>query len=298
MKNKIIFVASHPLTVEAFLSPHIKALNSLTSVQVLANTKTRDLLKRHGVGVDVDFVPLVRPISPWCDIKALWILFRRIKKAEPTAVHTVTPKAGLLGMLAAWLARVPVRTHTFTGQVWVNKDGFGRWLLKCVDKVISILATDRLVDSPSQRRFLIEEGVINQLNSDVLGSGSICGVNTQRFCPDPTVRLKLKAEMGASEEAFVCLFLGRLNKDKGILDLAMAFSRVASGKSHLELWLAGPDEENLYKEVLDVMGPLSCQVRRIDFTNEPERIMQSADLFCLPSYREGFGSSVIEAAAC
>ena len=205
MKNKIIFVASHPLTVEAFLSPHIKALNSLTSVQVLANTKLETCLS------DMAWV-LMLILFHWCVLFHLGAILRRCGyyfgelKAEPTAVHTVTPKAGLLGMLAAWLARVPVRTHTFTGQVWVNKDGFGRWLLKCVDKVISILATDRLVDSPSQRRFLIEEGVINQLNSDVLGSGSICGVNTQRFCPDPTVRLKLKAEMGASEEVLFVFF--------------------------------------------------------------------------------------------
>jgi glycosyltransferase involved in cell wall biosynthesis len=298
VKSSIVFVASSPLSVLAFLAPHIIVLEALAPVQVFANTKETGLLKQQGLNVEIGFVPIVRPISLWFDIWALWVLFWQFRRIRPKAVHSITPKAGLLTMVAAWLAGVPIRTHSFTGQVWANKVGFKRWLLKFCDKLISICATDLLIDSPSQRDFLIKEGVVDRLKSDVLGAGSICGVDIQRFCPNLQVREVLRAKMGVGQETFVCLYLGRLSKDKGIFDLVRAFSKLASSRPNVELWLVGPDEQGIYNEVLNIMGPVVGQLRRVDYTSEPERFMQSADLFCLPSHREGFGSSVIEAAAC
>ncbi|MDC0992851.1 glycosyltransferase [Alphaproteobacteria bacterium] len=298
MNSSIVFVASSPFSVVNFLLPHIGVLKTLAPVRVLANTTESALLKQRGLDVEIDFVPIVRAISPWYDFKAFWILFLQFTRNQPMAVHTITPKAGLLGMSAAWLARVPIRTHSFTGQVWANKVGFKRWLLKFCDKLISMFATDRLIDSPSQRDFLIKEGVVDTLKSDVLCSGSICGVDTQRFCPNSEARVALRAKMGVDQKAFVCLYLGRLNRDKGILDLASAFSKFALNKPNVELWLVGPDEQGIYGEILNLMGSLSSQLLRVDYTSEPERFMQSADLFCLPSHREGFGLSIIEAAAC
>ena len=298
MKSSIVFVASSPLSVVAFLAPHINVLEALAPVQVFANTKETGLLKQHGLDVEIGFVPIVRPISLWFDIWALWVLFWQFRRIQPKAVHSITPKAGLLTMVAAWLAGVPIRTHSFTGQVWANKIGLKRWLLKSCDKLIAFFATNNLVDSRAQRSFLIEEGVVGYLKSDVLGAGSICGVDIQRFCPNLQVREALRARMGVGQNTFVCLYLGRLNSDKGIFDLVRAFSKLASSRPNLELWLVGPDEQGMYNEILNIMGPASGQLRRVDYTSEPERFMQSADLFCLPSHREGFGSSIIEAAAC
>ena len=298
MNSSIVFVASSPISVVTFLLPHIGVLKTLAPVHVLANTTESALLKQRGLDVAIDFVPIVRPISVWYDFKAFWILFLQFTRNQPLAVHTITPKAGLLGMAAAWLARVPIRTHSFTGQVWANKVGFKRWLLKFCDKLTAMFATDHLIDSPSQQDFLIKEGVVDSLKSVVLCSGSICGVDIHRFYPNSQVRVALRAEMGVDQKAFVCLFLGRLNRDKGVFDLASAFSKFASSKPNVELWLVGPDEQGIYNEIVNLMGPMSSQLRRVDYTSEPERFMQSADLFCLPSHREGFGSSIIEAAAC
>ena len=144
----------------AFMLPHIRALSGSFNVQVLANTRDGALLQERGVDVVIDQVPVVRRIAPWEDLKALWILYFRFKRDVPSAVHTITPKAGLLGMMAAWLARVPVRVHSFTGQVWVTRSGPMRWLLKLADKCIVVMATDVLVDSPSQRAFLVEQGIV------------------------------------------------------------------------------------------------------------------------------------------
>jgi glycosyltransferase involved in cell wall biosynthesis len=298
LKSKLIFLTSHPMSVVVFMLPHLKALRPEFTLQVLANTQEVGLLQRRGLDVPVDCASVERAIRPWADLKALWWLFKRFRAEQPNAVHTLTPKAGLLGMTAAWLARVPLRVHTFTGQVWVTRQGPMRWVLKAADKCISALATDVLVDSPSQREFLISEGVVSASRSAVLGAGSICGVDTQRFSPDLSVRQAIRAELGTADDALVCLYLGRLNRDKGVLDLAAAFAEVAAKHPCAELWVVGPDEEDLFAQMQKLLATVSQQVKRVGYTNEPERFMQAADVFCLPSYREGFGSSVIEAAAC
>lgn len=286
------------MSVVVFILPHLRVLQSNWSLQVFANTQEKDLLQKRGLDVSVEFMPVERQISPWADIKAFWCLFKKFKVERPVAVQTLTPKAGLLGMCAAWLARVPLRVHIFTGQVWVTRHGPMRWLLKAADKCIAALATDVLVDSPSQRRFLIQEGVVSAQASVVLGSGSICGVDTRRFSPSPLVRQQVRIDMCSSSDALVCLYLGRIIRDKGVLDLAAAFAQVAHKHSNAELWVVGPDEDDMFAQMQKMLSACGQQVRRVGYTDKPERFMQAADLFCLPSYREGFGSSVIEAAAC
>lgn len=298
MKKNIVFVTSHPISVVAFMLPHIRTLKNVANVQVFANTADRSLLQQLGLDVPIEPIQVVRPIAPWADIKALWNLYWHFKRIRPFALHTITPKAGLLGMAAAWLARVPVRVHSFTGQVWVTRKGPMRYLLKGADQCIAAMATNTLVDSPSQRDFLIREGVLTDVGSAVLGAGSICGVNTKRFCPNSNARRTVRSEMGTSADALVCLYLGRLNRDKGVLDLAAAFEKVAVKHPKAELWVVGPDEANWFEQMQVLLGDAIGQVKRVGFTPQPEQFMQAADLFCLPSYREGFGSSVIEAAAC
>ena len=298
MRSRVVFVTSHPMSAVAFMLPHIKALNALEPVQVFANSKESTLLQQRGVDVPVNFMPIERPIAPWFDFQALWLLFWRFKNGRPQAVHTFTPKAGLLGMLAAWLARVPVRVHSFTGQVWVTRAGLTRWLFKAADKCIAAMATDVLVDSPSQRDFLVSEGIVTSRRSIVLGFGSISGVDIERFSPNKKVRKVVRRQLETADDAIVCLYLGRLNRDKGVLDIANAFAQIAHKHPKAELWVVGPDEGDYFERMMSLMGNSISRVKRVDFTLVPERFMQAADLFCLPSYREGFGSSVIEAAAC
>lgn len=286
------------MSLVVFMLPHLRALKSYWRLHVLSNTQETDLLQKRGLDLPVEFAPVERQIRPLADIKALWFLFKKFKAEQPIVVHTITPKAGLLGMCAAWLARVPVRVHTFTGQVWVTRQGPMRWALKAADQCIAFWATDVLVDSPSQRRFLIQEGLVSFQGSAVLGDGSICGVDTQRFSPSRQVREHMRADIGSSNDALVCLYLGRLNRDKGVLDLASAFAQVADKHPGAELWVVGPDEDDMFAQMQTKLSACRHQVRRVGYTSEPERFMQAADLFCLPSYREGFGSSVIEAAAC
>jgi glycosyltransferase involved in cell wall biosynthesis len=286
------------MTITSFIVPHIRVLMGSFDIRVMANTSDANLLSKYDIDIPMEKLPLLRTISPFSDAKVFFLLLAAIKRSRLSAVHTITPKSGLIGMATAYLARVPIRVHSFTGQVWVTRRGFFRLILKLADKCIAALATDILVDSPSQRDFLISEGILNPSRSWVLGAGSICGVDTNRFCPSSAIRSTVRHELSTSEDTIVCLFLGRLVPDKGILDLARAFACISHRHSNTELWIVGPDEAGLFEQVQDICAKLSGQVKRLGSTSRPERYMQAADLFCLPSYREGFGSAVIEAAAC
>jgi len=298
VRKSILFLASHPMSLQTFMLPHIRRLDAFYDISLMANFEDGTVPAKLGLDIDIESLPIVRKIDGLRDIKALWFLFRFLRKKQFNAIHTITPKAAFIGMLASWAAGVPIRTHSFTGQVWANKKGLKRVVLKFFDKVTSILATDLLIDSPSQKDFLIKEGVVSNLNSDVLGSGSICGVNVDRFSQNERVKSEIRDELRTSVDAIVCLYLGRLNRDKGVLDLARAFAQVSDKHPLAELWVVGPDESDCYSEMQVLLGKAANSVKRIGFTSTPERYMQAADLFCLPSYREGFGSSVIEAAAC
>jgi glycosyltransferase involved in cell wall biosynthesis len=298
MKYKLLFLTSHPSSVRSFILPHARVLQKYYDIKILANTNDNALIKRLGVNISVNQANVLRSISILKDLKTLWSLYWNFKRNGLFSVHTITPKAGLLGMLAAWLARVPLRIHSFTGQVWVTRNGLIRWFLKNIDKILGILATHTFADSHSQLKFLIEQGITNKKNCKVLAQGSICGVNTNRFSPDLKIRKIVRRELKTKNNTLVCLYLGRLNKDKGVLDLAEAFVKVTKIKSNVELWIVGPDEENIYKEMRKKLKKALCQVKRVGFTAAPENYMKAADLLCLPSYREGFGSTVIESAAC
>jgi glycosyltransferase involved in cell wall biosynthesis len=245
------------------------------------------------------FIPLAirRKVSPLRDLQVLiqlTILFRRERFA---LVHSIMPKTGFLAMLAGMLAGIPNRMHTFTGQVWANKRGGKRNALKMFDKLIVAFATHILVDSPSQRDFLVSEGVLKPGKGIVIGHGSICGVSSEQFHPDAEVSGEVRAELGISPEQTVLLFLGRLNRDKGILDLAAAFANIASRRSDVVLVLVGAEEDVPYDRVQQICGVYRDRLRRVSFTPDAQRYMAAADIFCLPSYREGFGQVIIEAAA-
>lgn len=296
MKTKICFVVSTGMTVNAFLQQPIKLLSQHYDIYIAFDTSAGVAL--HGLEDIVTILPvgIKRKISLWHDLAAIFQLLKLFKKHNFKIVHSVTPKAGLLAMLAAALAQLDIRIHTFTGQVWATKSGFGRSMLKEIDKLIGFFSTHILVDSPSQRQFLLDEHVIAPGKSCVLQQGSISGVDINRFKPDYSARLRIRGDLQIADGDVVFLFIGRLNRDKGILDLAVAFSNIARRHANARLLIVGVDEANLSDEIHSITESCEKQVNFIEFTPMPEEYMAASDVLCLPSYREGFGNVIIEAA--
>lgn len=292
---KLCFVVSSPLTAKAFLSGHIVALSKRYRIDLIADAD--DPIELGGISIYARVIPLRirRQVAPLADLAALLRLYGLFRRERYAAVSSVTPKAGMLALLAATMARVPRRIHIFTGQVWATRTGWKRLLLKMSDRLMARLATHVLTDSPSQRDFLIAEGIVAAEKIRVLGEGSICGVDGTRFRPDDRIRTDIRLSLGIPQNAVIFLFLGRLNRDKGVLDMVEAFARLDDPAAWL--LVVGPDEASLRGEMESRLGAALLRARFIGYTDRPEDFMAAADVFCLPSYREGFGMVVIEAAA-
>lgn len=296
MKKKICFVVAIPTTARAFLRDHIAALSKEYDIYLMGNIKDKqDISILNLTGwqqIDIE-----RGISLWRDLKAVWQAWRYFQKMRFDAVHSVTPKAGLVSALAGKLAGIKHRTHIFTGQVWATQKGVMRYLLKFMDKMIARLDNHILVDGKSQRAFLVSEGVLREGQAEVFGKGSISGVNSKRFVPNAEARKTIRAELGIKDKMLCFIFMGRLNHDKGIGELYEAFNRLAEKMQDVYLLLVGRDEENY----LDKLSRYNNIVKGSNFhfyglTPKPETVLNVGDVFVLPTYREGFGSSVLEAA--
>lgn len=295
MMKKLCYVATIPAVVHAFLRGHIQAAADKYEVTVICNSADKHLL--DGLNARLILLPIERKPSPLRDMLVLFQLFELFRRERFDIVHSIMPKTGMLAMLAAWLARVPVRIHTFTGQVWVTKHGAQRMLLKWFDKLIASLAICVLADSPSQREFLLNEKVLQPGKAKVIGAGSICGVDPLRFQPDFEAKQTVRHDLGIAKDAKVILFVGRLNRDKGILDLAAAFDLISINSSNVVLLLVGAEEDVPFSHIQEICHEERDRLHYVSFTNTPERYMAAADIFCLPSYREGFGMTIIETAA-
>ena len=296
-RPRICIVVAAPLTLKAFMLGHLEALAGIADVTVVADFTPADAAFAWPDAVTRVAVPIARPIAPWADLRALLALLRLFRRQRFDLVHSITPKAGLLAMLAAALAGVPLRLHSFTGQVWVTRAGTQRSLLKSADRQIARLATHVLADSASQREFLIAQGVVAASKSAVLARGSICGVDTARFRPEAAARERVRHRHGIAADAVVFLYLGRLNRDKGVVDLAHAFGEIGARHPDAHLLLVGPDEGNLSAAITRAAAACAGRLHRAGLTDRPQDYFACADAFCLPSYREGFGSTIIEAAA-
>lgn len=295
-RPKVCFVAAVPISLSAFMAPHIRALADSRDVTLVASSEPEITSARGHIRFKA--VNIARQISPRADLAALADLIKFFRREQFSVVQSITPKAGLLAMLAARVTGVPVRIHWFTGQVWATRRGFSRFLLKSADRITARSATHLLADSRSQRDFLEKEGLVAPGEVTVLGEGSVCGVDVQRFQPDAAARAGVRRRLGISNESVVALFLGRLTREKGIPELIEAFGIASAACPALRLLVVGPDEDGM-RALADTLPPDGrARVHFEGVTARPEMFMAASDLLALPSHREGFGSTVIEAAAC
>lgn len=276
-----------------------KIVQSGAQVTVVAS---ESCLGREIPGSSYFAVDIPRGVSLLRDFSALIKLYFLFHRSKFNIMHSTTPKAGLLSAIAGFFARIPIRVHTFTGQPWVSLSGPLGWVARNSDKVIGYLSTHCYADSESQREFLISSGIIKESKISVVGAGSLAGVNLSRFNPlrfSQAEKQELRAELGLDNECRVILFVGRICKDKGVCELLDAFEKTLASGVKVELLLVGPVDQGRDDGGSIFFSDLSSRekVHHVGYTNCPEKYMAIADLLCLPSYREGFGTVVIEAAA-
>jgi glycosyltransferase involved in cell wall biosynthesis len=296
-RREICVVTTTPLIVNFFLRGILAALASRYDVTLILNLDESHKPDLRGIDLRVIPVRIERKISLFRDFAALARLVGIFMSHDFRVVHSVAPKAGLLAMIAAWIARVPTRIHTFQGEIWAARAGLMRLLLKSADRIVVRLATHLLVVSRSEQEFLIEQGILAPARSRVLASGSISGVDVARFRADPEARGRIRRDFDVSDTDVLFLFLGRIARDKGVLDLASAFASVATELPHVRLLIVGPDEDGIRQQILARAGAAAPKLRFSGITDMPEQVLAAADVICLPSYREAFGMVILEAAA-
>jgi len=261
--------------------------------------KGMDVVESFGVEYVQNNIP--RKISPVRDLWSLIKLFFVFKKNNFDLIHSVTPKAGLLSAVAGFFAGTPVRVHTFTGIRWINMKGLRRSLLKNLDRLLLLLNTQVYSDSFFQRELLFKEGLISKPEVvKVLGKGSLSGIDLNRFNKKSELinKKRIYELLQINENAFIFLFIGRITEEKGVLELVRSFKRMKPTTKDLKLILVGPMEADKETEaVLRKEAKIDSNIIIKDYSSTPEEYYSIADVFCLPSYREGFGTSILEAAA-
>lgn len=277
-----------------FLSKYFKIVGVSSPGPNVAKATLRE-------GIDIHTVKMSRHIDLIQDFKSLYNLYKVFKKEKPDMVHSITPKAGLLSMTAAYFARVPIRLHTFTGLIFPYRTGLFQKILITTDRILCFFATNLYPEGEGVKQDLISYKITSK-PLKVLGKGNVNGVDLAYYNPDnfTTKDLNdLKKELGIKDSDFVFIFLGRLVKDKGINELISAFKKLSTQKNNVKLLLLGK-----YEHELDpVLPETEFEVKTNDniilagWQTDTRPYLLISNVSILPSYREGFPNVVLEAGA-
>ena len=300
--NAIIYVVTVPqsLTLLRGQLKHMRGRGLSAHVVTSAGQEVGRFREREGVPVhEVNMQRRVTPLRDLAAVSQMSQLFRRIR---PAVVNASTPKGGLLGMIAAWVARVPVRVYVMRGLPLVTARGAKRSLLRWTEKVSCALAHRVICISPSLRILAIAERLSPPEKLTVLGAGSSNGVDAERrFNParfSPEVRTATRVEAGIPADALVLGFVGRVVRDKGIVELEEAWRRLSGEFPSLRLLMVGTPEPG-DPPPTDVWARLRAdpRVHRTGQVDDVTRWYAAMDLLVFPTHREGFGNVAIEAGA-
>ena len=296
MKQKIIRTSTVATSLNTFCRGTLRDLSRLYDVVAVSTPdhELQEIAQREGIRVIG--VPMSRPIAPLRDLVSLWRLIRVFRRERPTMVHSITPKAGLLSMIAAWICRVPVRLHTFTGLVFPTATGLKKRILILTDRITCACATHIVPEGEGVKADLINYNITRK-PLQVLGYGNIRGIDLDHYRRSPEVMEKALTLRKPNRFTFV--FIGRVVRDKGIDELVEAFSLLHSEHPQTRLILVGRAEDNL--------DPVSPNTRRtiashpaieaVGNQSDVRPWLAASDALVFPSYREGFPNVVIEAGA-
>lgn len=287
--KKIVRAATIGLSLNAFCRGLLRELTE-EGYEVVALSSSDADLQQVGEreGVRTIGVPMERRISPLKDLVSLVRLIRVLRKEKPDMVHSMTPKAGLLCMMAAKMAGVPVRVHTFTGLVWPTSTGLIRQILILTDKLTCACATHVIPEGEGVKQDL--QRCITRKPLRVLGYGNVKGIDLQYW---------KRTAPAEPHETVTFIFVGRLVREKGINELVAAFVRLNEQYPQTRLLLVGPYEEKIDPLMPETMRLIDeCEaIEAVGSQTDVRPFYERSDVLVFPSYREGFPNVVIEAGA-
>ena len=296
MKQKIIRTSTVATSLNTFCRGTLRDLSRIYDVVAVSSPdgELDEIAQREGI--PVIGVPMSRPIAPLRDLVSLWRLIRVFRRKRPTMVHSITPKAGLLSMIAAWICRVPVRLHTFTGLVFPTATGLKKRILILTDRITCACATHIVPEGEGVKADLINYNITRK-PLQVLGYGNIRGIDLDHYRRSPEVMEK--ALTLRKPNLFTFVFIGRVVRDKGIDELVEAFSLLHSEHPQTRLILVGRAEDNLDPVSPNTRSAIASHpaIEAVGSQSDVRPWLAASDALVFPSYREGFPNVVIEAGA-
>lgn len=295
---KLIKTSTVPESLNVLLKGQLKYLNQYFNVVAVSGESSHLQEVKNREGTEIFPIEMQRKISPLQDFISLIKLYTYLKKEKPTIIHSITPKAGLLSMLAGKMAGVPIRMHTFTGLIFPTKTGFMQTLLIKMDQLLCWAATNIYPEgngvAQDLKKFKITDKPLN-----VIANGNVNGIDLDHFSLqklDESSLKKMKEELGITENDFVFVFVGRIVGDKGINELIKAFINLKEKNS--KLLLVGPFEETdpLQKETYDDIKN-NNNIITVGLQKDVRPYFTISNALAFPSYREGFPNVVLQAGA-
>ncbi|MGY3794360.1 glycosyltransferase family 4 protein [Aquimarina sp. 433] len=300
-KGKIIRVTTVPRSLGGLLQGQLKFMSQYYEV-IGVSSKDENILDRVAKQEGIAVVPIqmTRKITPVQDLKAVYQLYKLFKKEKPDIVHSHTPKAGTLSMLAAKLAGVPHRLHTIAGLPLLEATGAKRLLLDTVEKITYACASMIYPNSFGLNDIILENKYTSAKKLKVIANGSSNGIDTSHFDPSGYTiedNDKLKQELDIAPDDFVFVFVGRFVKDKGINELITSFKQLNSEFKKSKLLLVGTYERDLDPLLPETEKEINenPNIIPVGWQNDVRPFFAISNALAFPSYREGFPNVVMQA---
>ena len=303
MNKKLIRITTVPMSFKYLLKGQMNFMskNGFNVTMISSDgQELNDVIENEKCGHII--IPLTRKITILKDLKATYNLYKLIRKEKPDIVHTHTPKAGIIGMLASYFARVPIRLHTVAGLPLMEATGFKRIILNFVEKLTYKCSARVYPNSYGLKKIILKHRFTSENKLKVIGNGSSNGIDTSYFDPELfsiEENAVLKTNLGIKKTDFVFIFVGRIVSDKGINELVEAFDKISLVEENIKLLLVGPFEDELdpLQKKAKLLINNNDKIILVGYQNDVRPYFSISNCLVFPSYREGFPNVVMQAGA-
>jgi glycosyltransferase involved in cell wall biosynthesis len=291
MKPKLIRITTVPISLKVLLKDQLRFMTKYFDVLAISSGQKELSDVEVDEGVRTIAVDMSRQITPFKDLVSLIKMVFVFLNEKPDIVHTHTPKAGIVGMLAAWITRVPHRLHTVAGLPVMEAQGKKRKILLFVEKLTYACATKVYPNSKGLKSYILDNNLTTQTKLKVLANGSSNGIDTKYFDP------ALYEDSKQKDNKFNFIFVGRIVKDKGIDELLYAFDKLSARYDDISLTILGSFEDDLdpISHISKDILKNNSAINNLGFQEDIRPFLANADCFVLPTYREGFPNVVLQA---